>query len=786
MTAETIGRFEIIRELGDGAQGVVYLARDPRVERKVAIKILRAEAAPQTGKLLREARIVSNLQHPNIVALHETGELDGIPYLVYAYVEGQTLEQLLEREGALPSEQAAQIASSVLDGLICAHAQGVTHLDIKPANIMITSNARPMVMDFGIARLMMQQPEMPGSDFGAPQYMAPECFSAEGPETRSDLFSVGMMLYEMVAGAAAENGEDISRILNSTAHEKAEAPSSRNGHVDEKLGAIILKAIAHDPKERYPYAVAMHKALQQYLDSCSAGLVTGTELHNTLESLLRRMRSNSDFPALSSTISEINTIVASEFASAGRLTQAILQDFSLTNKLLKLVNTVSYGQFGGNIHTISKAVAILGFDAVRNIATSLILLEFLQNKAQAANLRDEIAASYLASMVSTHLTFGHDINAEEARICAMFHNLGRMLAIFYSFEESQQISSLMESQHLSEEKAAIRVLGISYSSLGIGVAKIWHMPGRIIAGMQKLSGERVGKPQGDAERVTVTVNLANELCAIAAVSKPQDKEKSLRQLCERYKHAVPVSERGLSVALENGLLELSKRANIIGIDMAKSPLLNKVSKWNGQVEASELAAAKSAITLLDEAAGGDKAESGGAAQRAVPEAMLSAGIQDVANTLVEDFKLNDVLQVVLETIYCSLGFRHTLILIRDDLQGVMAAELGFGENVEAIIPRFRFPLKFMPDVFHLAVDQGLDIVIEDVQAANITDKIPAWFRNLVDSQCFLLLPVMVNKRTVGLIYADMKEANTLKISQHQLSLLRTLRNQAILAVKQKA
>ena len=164
---------------------------------------------------------------------------------------------------------------------------------------------------------------------------------------------------------------------------------------------------------------------------------------------------------------------------------------------------------------------------------------------------------------------------------------------------------------------------------------------------------------------------------------------------------------------------------------------------------------------------------------------MTSGIQDVTNTLVEDFHLNDVLQVVLETIYRSLGFRHTLIFIRDDTQGVMAARFGFGETVNEIIPRLCFPLKFMPDVFHLAIDQGLDIVIEDVQASNIADKIPGWYREVVESQCFLLLPVMLNKRAVGLIYADMHVAKSLQISQRQLSLLRTLRNQAILAIKQR-
>jgi serine/threonine protein kinase len=785
MSIKTIGRFEIIHELGRGVQGVVYLAHDPQLGRQVAIKTLQAGSAEQTDRLLSEARIASNLQHANIVTLYDAGEHDDLPYLVYPYVEGQTLMDLIGEEGNLPLVQAAQIASGVLDALTSAHAQGVMHLDIKPSNIMIAADGHPMVMDFGISRMITQQPQVSGGIFGTPQYMAPECFSPQGPEFRSDLFSLGMVLYEMVTGTPAVEGENIYQVLNRTANEKAALPSSRNVRVDEKLEAIILKAIAKKPEERYPNAAAMRQALQQYLNPDLDAIDAVDRSHSTLEFLLRRMRSNSDFPALSNTISEINSIVASESASSGKLTQAILEDFALTNKLLKLVNTVSYGQFGGNIHTISKAVAILGFEAIRNIATSLILLEFLQNKAQAANLKDEIAVSCLASMVATHLNHGFEINTEEVRICTMFHNLGRMLAIFYFFEESQQIDRLMEDQGMSEEKASINVLGLSYSTLGIGVAKSWHLPGSIIAGMQKLSGDRIKKPHGEAEMMSVTVNLANELCGLASVSKLQDKDKLLGQLCERYRLAASVSERGLSAALESGLWELSKRAGILGIDMAKNPLLNKVSKWSGHVEASKPTATDTGAILLDAAAKRDKSDADGAAAKSDPEAILSAGIQDVTNTLVEDFKLNDVLQVVLETIYCSLGFRHTLIFIRDESQGVMAARFGFGETVDEIIPRFRFPLKFMSDVFHLAIDQGLDIVIEDVQASNIADKIPPWYRNVVDSQCFLLLPIMVNKRAVGLIYADMKEANTLQVSQRQLSLLRTLRNQAILAIKQK-
>ena len=140
----------------------------------------------------------------------------------------------------------------------------------------------------------------------------------------------------------------------------------------------------------------MRAALKEYL--VGIGDASAKDSHSTLDFLLRRMRNKSDFPALSNIITEINTIVASESDSASKLARVILQDFALTNKLLRLVNTVSYGQFGGNISTISKAVVIMGFETVRNIAMSLIMLEFMQNKSLAHQLKDEVIASFFAGV----------------------------------------------------------------------------------------------------------------------------------------------------------------------------------------------------------------------------------------------------------------------------------------------------------------------------------------------------------------------------------------------------
>jgi serine/threonine protein kinase len=784
--ANKVGRFEVLRKLGEGAQGKVYLARDPHLDRQVAIKTL-LHASNNMDILLKEARIVSKLQHKNIVALFDAGEHEAVAYLVYAFVEGQTLAQLLCDEVTLTPVQAAKIVCGILEGASHAHQQGIVHLDLKPSNIMIAENGQPLIMDFGIARSIPQDSVKNSQINGTTSYIAPEILAGKNATPSADLFSLGVILRELVTSKLAG---DVQKTERTKTDSISETSTASNQHIDEQLDGIILKATAKKPEDRFSTAEAMQIALQDYLSPAHSELKL-VDTHGTLDFLLRRMRSKSDFPVLASTISEINRIVDDDSASANLLTQCILQDFALTNKLLKLVNTVTYGQFGGQINTISKAVVILGFESVRNVAMTLILLDFLQNKAQVSQLKDDVLASFFSGIVAVQFSAGLNIrDAEEAMICSMFRNLGKLLASFYFFEESQQVARLVE-QGESEDNAAIQVLGISYNELGIGVAKSWSFPPRLIIGMRKVAGDKVAKPQGELDNLSVTVNLAHELFAIANHGHAVDKAKELKQLVRRYEDAINTSEQQLRKTMENGMGELVARAKVVGIDLAHSLLMKRVKVWIGAK--SEVVADKKPLEP-DSLAGitqlgmeiESQSESVGEIPKVTPEAMLTEGIQEITNTLVEDHKLNDIIQMVLETMYRAMGFNRTLFLVRDVKAHKMVARFGFGQDTDAVLPKFRFSLDFTADVFHLAMSKGADLMIEDIAAENIVGKIPSWYRQAVSSQSFMLLPVVVNSKPVGIFYADMGQANTMLVSPKQLSLLRTLRNQAVLAIKQKS
>ncbi|HPP46644.1 MAG TPA: serine/threonine-protein kinase, partial [Accumulibacter sp.] len=208
-----IGRFEILRELGRGAQSIVYLALDPHLQRQVAIKTLhfaRADAQ-QNRQLLDEARMVSQLRHPNIVPIFEADEEEGDLYLVFEYVPGRNLAELIKK-GALTADKALPLLRGVLEAIAHAHTAGIIHRDLKPSNILLDEKGVPRVMDFGIAARAANAAEDGKQLSGTPAYMAPEYITRRVSNEQSDVFSVGLIFYELLAGQRAVSGSDIHQM----------------------------------------------------------------------------------------------------------------------------------------------------------------------------------------------------------------------------------------------------------------------------------------------------------------------------------------------------------------------------------------------------------------------------------------------------------------------------------------------------------------------------------------------------------------------------------------------
>jgi eukaryotic-like serine/threonine-protein kinase len=815
-TADKIGRFELQGILGEGSQGKVYLAFDPHLERKVAIKTLAQnssnEQSNQLAFLMQEARAVSILQHANIVTLYDAAEYDGEPYLIFEYVEGTTLRELIISEGGLTNVRTAEIALDILSGVAYAHSQGVIHCDLKPANIMIDTSGVARIMDFGIAKTITNKNNENQGFLGTPLYAAPERFSGSAPNQTSEMFSIGMICYEMLCGKNPAVAATFVQVQHRICHDNFAPPSSNNSNADEKLGAIILKALEKRPEDRYADAQTMIAALKEYQtpSDISSTAHDGNQ-QSTIEFLMRRMRHKSDFPAFSGAIRAINRLAGVEKESVDHLSGSILRDFSLTNKLLRIVNTACFGQFG-NISTVSRAVVILGFDNVRSIATALMLFEHLQNKNQANQLKDEIYAAYLNGLIAKELTGTKQPGfSEEAFICAMFLNLGKLLATFYFHDESLEINKIAEQQHISENAAAIKVLGVSYEDLAVAIAQSWNFPQKIVESMRVIEDEEISKPRHDGERLRVVANLAGQLREIAASTDVASKHARLEELAERYKAGFSMNHKQLSSAVGAAFSAFMREAAVLNINVKQSGLIGKVSKWSGvntdppeqrlQSVANaetqsdpELAATVATEQALEDTVlkmvpspitaelTGVEAEAFNAEQC---ETILLAGIQDVTNTLIGEYSLNDLLRMVVETIYRGFKFSRVMLALKDTKQNALVAKFGLGQDIEILIKQFILDLKYEPNVFHVALAKEADILIEDVNADKIKSHIPSWYFTMINAPCFALFPIVVNKKVIGLIYADQLTPGKLKIEATSLALLKNLRNQVILAIKQK-
>lgn len=268
-----LDRYEIDAKLGQGAMGVVYRARDPKLQRTVAIKTVSVSALdPEAEQEFRkrfviEAQAAGRLSHPGIVTIFDVRE-DPEPFLVMEYVEGQSLQQLISRESrTLPLSTTLRLVQEVAEALHYAHTQGVVHRDIKPANILVTPDGHPKIADFGVAKLNQSELTSPGQVFGSPAFMAPEQLTGEGSDARSDLFSLGVILYYLLTGHRPFQGNSTTTVCFKLVNHEPVPVSAFEAKFSPQLDKIVSRAMAKDPAQRYQSGMAMAADIQALRES---------------------------------------------------------------------------------------------------------------------------------------------------------------------------------------------------------------------------------------------------------------------------------------------------------------------------------------------------------------------------------------------------------------------------------------------------------------------------------------------------------------------------------------
>ncbi len=277
---QTIGRYQIISQLGQGGMATVFKAFQPSLDRTVALKVMRAglaEDAEFRERFVREARAVARLEHPSIVQVYDFDEIDGRAFMTMTYIEGGTLkdklDELAKSGERLPPREIARILSQVADGLAYAHSQGIIHRDMKPSNVMLTKDGRAVVSDFGIAKILSgAQYTQAGVGIGTPEYMSPEQGQGKTVDARSDQYSLGVVAYELFVGRLPFSADTPLAVVLAHVRDPLPLPSSVNPAVGPRVEQAILKALAKDPAERYASVTDFAAALQRAINEDEGGI----------------------------------------------------------------------------------------------------------------------------------------------------------------------------------------------------------------------------------------------------------------------------------------------------------------------------------------------------------------------------------------------------------------------------------------------------------------------------------------------------------------------------------
>lgn len=459
-----------------------------------------------------------------------------------------------------------------------------------------------------------------------------------------------------------------------------------------------------------------------------------------LDKLWARMSERGDFPMLSQSLRTTMAAVTNDDLDFTALVKVVLSDFALTQKVLRLANSAMYMAFGGNITTVTRALMVLGMDAVGHLVVGLKLVDHFHHSApHRIDAKLELNRAMLSGCVARKLTEHGDLRAgEEAVVCTLMRQVGKLLVVFYLEAEWDQIRRKVTEGALDENEACTAVLGVSFEEIGLEAASRWRLPDMIRAGMSNYEPEANESHQ--VQWLQAITNYSTEVADILTTAElpGQACEDEIAGLAQRYSQVLATEPETL--------VQMS-------VALAREEAGADVMREIVELRANADAIARAAVNA---------------------EVRIAAGLEDL-RALPSENALAPVLALASETVLAGLNFAHTVMFVRQ-ASGVFKARLGFGRDIEHLLPTLRFNEAFEPDVFHLAITNSVGIFIENAHDPKMVARLPAWFRQAFDTtRSFVLLPVVANQSTVALLYGDWSATqDPRKISQTEMSALNEL------------
>ena len=492
--------------------------------------------------------------------------------------------------------------------------------------------------------------------------------------------------------------------------------------------------------------------------------------------LMQKVNGDEEMFALGGSIARVIELADADEPGPHDLAYFVLSDVALTQRILRLSNTIRYRTVSGTaVTTVSRAIALLGFDNVKTTALAMLLVDTLDNGAHAGSVRVELEASLCASLVGREMArLSFYQGAEEAAIGALFKNLGALLVASHQHERYREINQLVTGAKHTPAQASQMILGCSYDTLSAAVLAEWKIPDVIVRAQAALPPTPLKAAASRAEWMRQVASFSMDVARLLGQDGDPAGTPEARALLARYGAAFELDAAGLERLFTNvaegmqGLLE----------SMNLQPLPTPgPGPGEGLPDVLMLA-------TLDAGEGEEGAWPSGKPKNA--RELLLAGVQDVTQLRAGGkARVNDVILAVLETLYRALGFRFATVCLKDARQGQYRARVSFGPEQARVQAGFLFPVPASGarDLFVLAMENDADLMISDAASVKIRELLPAWHRALLpDAKSFIVLPLVVGKAQLGFFYADRASAAPEGVPPDETAMIRALKRQVLAAL----
>jgi HD-like signal output (HDOD) protein len=496
---------------------------------------------------------------------------------------------------------------------------------------------------------------------------------------------------------------------------------------------------------------------------------------DAVELVFAALREHGSLPSLGNTLGRLTQMLEKDTDAVHDLANVVLSDVSLTQRLLHVANTLPYRAGTPPVTTITRAIMLLGFNQIRAAAVSIVLLEGLAGAARAA-VREDFHHALLAGCLARELLLGaHGDEAEEASIAAMFRSVGRVLVASFAPDAYASVRALEAGERLSESAAARRVMGKSFDELTQRVMALWCVPERIAAATAPVP-PRIDAPAGSADRVRAAAqfsdDVAGALCYANQASAPGF-DATVTALLARYAPAFALGRSQLTTLLDRALARTQDLEKSCGVAPIEHPAVHVLQSLPQEAQ-------------LEPEAVQPSVERDAVGRPSNARDVLLAGLAEATDALARAadgaMDVNAIIRIVLEAMYTGLGYSRAAFFLRDPATNLFRVRASFGTPAM----KFSFPSTYVPDLVHAALSHATDLHIADVTAEKVAAKLPAWFaRELPRTRSFLLMPLVIKDKPIGLFFADRELADAHGLSADELNLLRSLRNQVVLALRSR-